>query len=221
VRERIMKRCCLLAVFLVVLPGARPAGAQVAIGVLGGLDMSDLSGDAPPRVSYASRTGFAAGIIGEFDITDDVKLSLQPMFLQKGARIGIAVPGEEEPRDSLDLRLDYVTLPVLFKIVAGNGVTYAAGGIDLGYLLDATLSEGDQKSDVSDFLKRIDLAADFGFGVQLPIGSPFLTLELRYSQSILNLAKPGQGPEGDSLPVRFRSTGFQFLAGVLLPLGER
>jgi hypothetical protein len=56
--------------------------------------------------------------------------------------------------------------------------------------------------------------------VQLPIGSPLLTLELRYEQAILNIANPDEDPEEESLPIRFRTSGFQFYAGLLLPLGR-
>jgi hypothetical protein len=47
-----------------------------------------------------------------------------------------------------------------------------------------------------------------GFGVMVPIGSPLLTFELRYSQSLLNLGKVDENPSpaAAGLRERFRST---------------
>lgn len=209
-----------LLVLVLVVGVVRPAGAQVAVGVTGGVILSDLSGDAPPKASFGTRPGFAVGIIGELEVAEDVIVSLQPMYLQRGTKIAFEVEGEEEPRDSLDLRLDYLTIPILLKVVTGSGRTYVTGGLDLGFLLDATLTATNEKLNLSDTLKSIDLAAEFGFGVVFPIGRPRLTVEARYLQSILNIAKPEENPEAVSLPLRFRSSGFQFLAGFLIPFGN-
>ena len=100
-------------------------------------------------------------------------------------------PGGEP--DTLGFTLDYVTLPILLKFVSGNGKTYVAGGLDIGFLSGAHISRDDESVDVKNSLKDIDLSADFAFGVMLPIGRPALTLEARYTQSILNVA--GQQPD--------------------------
>jgi hypothetical protein len=206
-----------VASILLLVPGT--AAAEGAIGFFGGLNRSNLSGDALPKTSYTPRLGAAAGALGEFNLTEDVRLSFQPMFIQRGSGIAFSVPNQKEERDSLDLRLNYITLPVLVKIISGNEKTYATGGLNLGYLVSAEITGGGEDQDMSDALNRIDLAADFGFGVMLPIGSPLLTMELRYEQSMLNIANPEADSSGDVLPVRFRSTNFVFLVGLLFPLG--
>lgn len=72
--------------------------------------------------------------------------------------------------------------------------------------------------DVKDALTDFDLAVIFGVGRMFPVGRPRITAEIRYSQSLFNLAGDATGQD---LPVRFRASGFQLLAGVLLPLGGR
>jgi len=191
---------------------------QVRLGAFGGLNLTGLSGDAPSGASFMSSTGFAAGIVGEFAIARDIWLSFQPMYVQKGSAIEFGFAGQEDP-DTLDLALDYITLPVLFKFVSGNGKTYASGGLDFGYLVNSTLSLDDESRDVKDAFNEFDLSADFAFGVMFPVGRPKITLEARYTQSILNLAKQGENPEPDALPTRFRNSGFQLFAGLLYPLG--
>ncbi len=215
-----MTKYLLLAACTLGLIRAPSANAQFAIGVQAGVNRTSLSGDAPSNTKYKSGTGFAAGIVGEIPLAKNVKLSLQPMYLQRPFTIAFKVEGEEEARDSIDISLDYIAMPILLKVVTGSGKTYVSGGVNLGYLVDATATAGNETSDISKVFRDIDLSAAFAFGVQLPIGSPLLTLELRYEQSILNMANPDEDPEGQSLPVRFRTSGFQFYAGILLPLGR-
>ncbi len=187
--------------------------------MFGGVDRTDLSGDAPSNTKYKPNIGFAAGLVGEFAITEDVSLSLQPMWLQKGTKIAFAVPGEVEAVDSLRVEVAYLTFPLLVKLVSGNGKTYVSGGVDLGFLLDATISGAGEDADISSSFQRTEVAADVAFGVMLPIGVPRLTIEARYSQSITNVLQPRDGPEQYSLPPRARWSGLQLFAGVLYPFG--
>jgi hypothetical protein len=195
------------------------APAQAAVGAFGGVDMTNLSGDAPAKTKYRSETGFAAGAVGEFRIAKDVWLSLQPTWLQRGTKIAFAVEGEEEAVDSLKVAANYLTLPLLVKIVSGAGKAYVSGVVDLGFLLDATLASATDSEDIGDTFRPIDLSAVFAFGVMLPVGRPHLTIELRYSQSIINTASSDQDPEVYSLPPRFRWSGLQLFAGFLYPFG--
>ncbi len=199
----------------------RLAVAQPAVGFWGGLNRASLSGDAPEDASYGTRLGFSAGVVGEFNLAKDVKLSVQPAYFQRGGKIAFEVPDEDVPRDSLQVSLDYYSLPVLLKVISGNGKTYVSSGLDFGILSQAKLSnlnKDEQAQDIKRFFQDFDVAVNFGFGVMLPLGSPLLTLELRYSQSLTNLSKPEENPGESALSPRLRSTGLQLLAGVLWPL---
>lgn len=209
----------LLVLFMVL--AVSQAHADGAVGFFGGLNFGSLSGDTPPNTSYSGRTGFMAGAFGEIRIAKDVMLSLQPMFVQKGSTITLKPITEDGEPIQNDLRLDYISFPVMFKIQSNNRATYFSGGLDLAYLLDAQLTASGEETDVAGIISQYDLSADFAFGGQISLGSPFLTLELRYSQSLLNVADLEVGDENQELPVRFRSSGFQFLAGLLFPLGVK
>jgi len=203
---------------------SRFAGAQPAVGFWGGLNRAHLSGDAPEDAGYQNRLGLAAGVVGEFNLTKDVKLSLQPMYLQRGSKIAFDVPNQAEPRDSLDVKLNYFSLPVMIKVISGNGKTYVSSGLDFGVLLQAEssdLNQDGETQDIKNLFQDFDLAVNLGFGVMLPVGAPLLTFELRYSQSLLNLSKAEENPEAAALPERFRSTGLQLLAGLLIPIGGK
>ncbi|RKY95361.1 MAG: hypothetical protein DRQ13_07235, partial [Ignavibacteriae bacterium] len=146
--------------------------AQYAIGIFGGVNNSNLTGDAPPGSTYESDIGFGVGILGEFNITSDVKISLQPMFQQKGTRIAYSVPSEREPRDSIDININYFSVPVLLKVYGGNNLLYVSGGFDLGFKLDATFKRipSDEEKDISDSFTDFDIAAIFGVGAQFRLG---------------------------------------------------
>ncbi len=208
----------LTATLLVV--GPSEATGQVNLGVFGGASLTDLAGDAPLGTKYENTTGIAAGILGEFRLGNDIWLSLQPMYVEKGSDLLVDFKPMGEP-DTLGFALDYIMLPILLKLVSRNGKTYAAGGLDVGFLSAATIGAADESVDVRNSLNKIDLSADFAFGVMLPIGRPALMLEARYTQSILNVAKPNPDFDPGTLPTRFRSSGLQLFGGLLYPLDRK
>jgi len=208
----------LIASSVVLMPGT--AGAQ-RLGIVGGLNRAGIQGDAPLNTQYSGATGFLAGVVFEFSVAQDVFVSFQPQYARRTTGIAFAIEGEEQPRDSLDVALSYVTLPVLAKVQALHGRTYVTGGFDVGMLLDAKLRGRGPDEDIKTVLNDLDVAALFGFGVVFPLGAPQLTVELRYSQSLLNLSAGGMGLSGAALPDRFRAGGFQLLAGMLVRLGGR
>lgn len=208
-----------LLLLVLLLAAAVPAGAQTAVGVTVGLNNAKLNGDIPDRLSYRNRSGPVIGGIIEFKLGDDVNLSLQPMYVQKGSDVGFKPRGAEIYQDSLEVKLDYVALPILAKVFIGGGRAFVTGGFDLAYLLDGSLKSASGELEAKTRFATFDLTADFGIGFTLPVKSAHLTFELRYQQSLVNLAKNG-GQEGDdAFPERFRSLGIQLLAGWLLPLG--
>lgn len=193
--------------------------SQTYIGATGGLMSSSLSGDAPQDASYSSKTGFSGGLVADFTLTEDIVLSIQPRYLQKGSTIAYDV-GEYELRDSLTATFDYISLPVMVKINSLNKRIYFSTGLDFGYLMNSSvenITDGSTK-DVKNLIKSYDISATFSFGVNIPVGSPIISLELRYMQSILNLSDISSTESGTTFPYRFRTSGFQFLTSILFPI---
>lgn len=193
--------------------------SQTYIGAAGGLMSSSLSGDAPQDASYSSKTGFSGGLVVDFTLTEDIILSIQPRFLQKGTSVAYDV-GEYELKDSLTATLDYVSLPIMVKINSLNKRIYFSTGLDFGYLMNSTVEnivDGSTK-DISNLFKTFDLSATFGLGVNIPVGTPIISLELRYMQSLLNLSDISSTESAEVFPYRFRTSGFQFLTSILFPI---
>ena len=208
-----------LLLFLTLLLAPR-AQAQVTIGAFGDLNFAGVSGDAPDDFSYAGNSGFGFGLIGEFHLTDDVWLSVQPMSLPRGAAIEFEFDDEEDPVKIADLSLGYIAVPVLAKFVTVGGKVYVISGFNFSFLTGANLTgveDGDEEIDVKDAVKSFDVAVDFGVGGQLPVGPIKIMLEARYEQSLVNISE--QSLDQAALRSRVRSSGLQLLAGILLPLG--
>jgi hypothetical protein len=202
---------------------AQPATARVHLGALAGLTRTSLNGDAPLGASYKHRLGFAGGLIGEVDLPQGMRLSIQPMFQQRGTTVAYEVEGEKDPRDSLSVRLDYVSVPVLLKVFSASGRMYATGGFEFGILQSATLANLNADvpdEDAKNLFQDVDVALAFGLGGVFPFDRWSLWVEGRYSQSIPNLSRSGEDPETKGLPERFRATGLQLYVGVDLPLGQ-
>lgn len=216
---RIAGRAAIVTAAL-VSAGTSAAVAQISVGAVLGVNRTGLSGDKPDNTSYSTSAGLIAGLVLEIPVAKSVAIVFQPGYRQSGANIGFQVPDQEEPVDSLSLRLDYFSIPILLKVITDGGRWYVTSGVDLGLLTSATLStvSGSQEMDVKDALSDVDLAVIFGVGRMFPVGRPRITAEIRYSQSLFNLAGDSTGQD---LPARFRASGFQLLAGVLLPLGGR
>lgn len=195
------------------------AQGQFFLGATGGLSRTSLSGDAPDNASYTSLIGFSAGLIGEYSLTDDIRLSIQPSYVRRGTGVAFDV-GEEELRDSLELSLGYFSIPVMARFMSEKKTFFVNGGFDLGVLVDASLSDVNAggKVDVKKFINGLDLMMLFGVGWSVDVAPAFLTFELRYTQSLLNAGQSDQLATAVGIPVRFRSSGLQLLAGVLFPL---
>ena len=209
----------LLAIVLIII-SVSSVRAQYAIGIFGGVNNSNLIGDAPPGSIYKSDPGLVVGLLGEFNITSDVKISFQPMFQQKGTRIAYNVISERDPQDSIDITINYFSIPILAKVYAGNDIMYVSGGFDFGFKLDATFRRisPDKEKDISDSFNDFDIAAIVGVGAQFKLGQFYIFVEGRYSQGLGNISNPDPDDPKEINP-SFRTTALQLFAGVILTLG--
>ncbi|MBK9228679.1 MAG: PorT family protein [Ignavibacteria bacterium] len=211
-----MKRILQLLGLLLTFMSLSTASAQTSVGLYGGLSMISLSGDSPELTGYSGNGGYSFGLSGEIGITKDIKLMLQPNYSSYGTMIGYDI-GEEELKDSLELDVSYYRLPVLAKFEALNDYTYFISGLDFGYLNDAKYTDVNQtieEKDISDSFQEFDLAAVFGAGVKIPVSYFIASAEVRYSQSLLNLSSNVPEVQFNSLPSRFRFSGFQIIANL-------
>ncbi len=204
-------------VLFVILLGlvAQPIYGQFAVGVVGDLNSSNISGSAPSGTIYSGRTGFGGGLILDYKVTEDVTLSLQPMILPKGTTISYDLPSYKEERDSVDAKFSYVTIPLMVKVKASK-VVYVTSGFDIGFLqsANATLINLDGEKDISENIESMDISVNFGVGFTFEVSSFNLFFEGRYSQGLFNVSNFSEINEHD-ISSDFKNSGMQLLFGAL------
>ncbi len=195
------------------------AQSQFYLGATGSFSRTSLSGDAPEDASYTSKIGFGFGAVAEYSLTSDIRLSVQPSYARRGTGVGYDI-GEEDLRDSLSLTLDYVSIPVMARFLSSGGSWFVNGGLDFGFLLEASLEDVNTGSsaDVKQSINTFDVMMIIGVGTSIALDPAFLTFELRYGQSLSNAGANDQLTAAAGIPLRFRSSGFQLLAAILFPL---
>lgn len=206
-----------LIILLIVSLWAGMLTAETSLGVIGGLTRFQMGGDNPDKTAYRTNTGGMVGGILEFGIARQVTLSLQPSYIQKGTKIAFEVEGQEERVDSVDVELEYFSIPVLVKVLTRGERFYVLSGLEFGYLLDARYITSTQDSNVKDDLEKFDLAIHFGAGYIIPVGRSRFFVEARYVQSVMNVITE-ESEDNAAFGFRLKNSGWIFCAGFLFGL---
>ncbi|AIZ63072.1 hypothetical protein PK28_04050 [Hymenobacter sp. DG25B] len=199
---------------------SQDAKAQgVRLGIKGGVNYSNLSGDLVNEDRFESKFGGHGGIMANFSVTDDGFFSIQPevLYSQKGFKNAdkeIAGTKFEGSRT-----YNYIDVPVLLKINA-DGFFFEAGP-QYSYLLkikDETKSTRNgttlyKREDTENLnnVNRSEIGYAAGLGYQSTAG--FL-VGIRYNGSFTDFAKDGY--TGDDDVKNARNQVFQASLGYLI-----
>ncbi|TXE09305.1 PorT family protein [Gelidibacter salicanalis] len=148
------------------------AQQDIQFGVKGGLNIASIygadAGDAQ------ARTSFHGGIMIEIPVFE--KLSFQPELLYTSL-------GTKED-DNSELRLDYLTLPMMVKYYVADNFSLEIGP-QIGILLSAESKvEGEGEGDAKEFFKDFDAALNLGIGYKFDNG---LNLGARYNLGLIKI----------------------------------
>ena len=211
-----MKKQSLIFVLIILFIPLSYLQAQYTLGLVAGANGAMLKGDAPKAVSYSRSWGLNLSVVGEFELSDDILLCFQPGLSQNGTIVAVEKKDIKNPVDSLNISLDYFSVPVLVKVLTTNGHTYVSGGLEFGYLVDAdaiTIEGSESNTPIADAFQNFNVSMIFGFGIIFPLSASQVTIEIRYNQGLNNLAKSEDQLENVSMPVRIRSSMIQLQAG--------
>ncbi|NQT25136.1 PorT family protein [candidate division KSB1 bacterium] len=193
---------------------ALPVGAQVNIGVLGGINLANVDIDPLEEVELSNLTAFGFGGVLDFNLNEMLTLHLELMYLQKG------VNGKWDIYD-LENKVTYLEVPILLKysIGTGNIKPYLIAGPTIGYLLSGTgkISGGGYSSeeDLKETTKNLDYGIGLGAGVGMPMGNNSIFLEARYAMGLANINDDPDDPDTE-----VKTKGIQIFAGITFPLGD-
>jgi hypothetical protein len=180
-----MKNYIIAVVMAMVFTGTLSA-QSVNLGVKGGLNVYNVTNNS----EFNSKAGVHLGLLGHVHLANTSKWALQPeiMYSSQGARIG---------ESSNRLNLDYLNVPVLIQYMFDNGFRLQAGP-QLGFLVNANTVVGENKVDVKDDYKGVDLGLSFGASyVHPPSG---FGIDARYNLGMTDI------PRGTT---EHRNNGFQ------------
>lgn len=219
-----MKKKLLLATLFAACAATSGAYAQgIRLGVKGGANLSNLSGDLTDEDRFKNKVGFHGGVMVNIGLLDDGFLSLQPevLYSQKGftyADNEFTILGARYKYEG-DRTYNYIDVPVLLKINAGG--FYVEAGPQYSYLLkvkdDSKFSvngnTATQRSNTADLdnVNRNELGYAAGLGFQSDMG---LLLGLRYNGSFTDFGKDGYA---DNDVRNARNSVFQLSLGYLIP----
>lgn len=193
--------------------------SQTSLGIFAGLNSAKLKGDSPKYASYKSLMGLNAGVYLDVKLSKLIYLSFQPSYSQEGTRVMYDVSDSDELVDSLQIKLNYFSLPILLKVTSTNKRFYAIAGIETSYLLDSYIKykEGEEKEDLTSDVAELNIALAFGAGLRIPLKFGRIFIELRYSQGLVNLTDE---PIYKSEIPRVKTSDFRILAGYEIPLSK-
>ena len=209
---------------------------ELKVGVIGGVNFADLYMESSTGTEFltSSKTKPAAGLVADLQLNDFAHISIEPMYLGKGA---VQKATEEFP--DICMNMSFIEMPVFFKAAFGDFVRpYIKAGPSIGILID---SEGDYesggvvdggalrtyKTDLGDVLQSIDFSVSAGAGLSLAFGQNVVFVEGRYSHGLVDLWKGGEieWKSGDEVikvdaveEAIVRTHGIQVLAGIVFPL---
>ncbi len=176
-----MKRMILV---LIAAGSAMFASAQVQFGVKAGYNLSNLM-ISPSQPGVSSKSDFSAGVIASIPLI--AGCSLQPEIMYSGQGTSFS--------DSFatgKLNYGYLNVPVLFKFQHSSGL-FAETGPQVGFLLSAKETAGDQSVDTKSNTQSTDFSWVFGIGYKLPLG---LGIDARYNLGLTNVEKGDIGSVG-------------------------
>lgn len=165
-----MKKSVLLtAIAMVITSMMAMAQIQVAVGVKGGPNFTNLDVNSTLAANYEGRTGFHGGGFALIKLT---KIGIQPevIFSRQGSKLDVT---------SVDF--DYLNIPVMLKLYLAAGLNLQVGpqfgflNKTAGELLDIN---GDPVVAAKSLFKKSDLSLAAGVGWDLPFG---LMVEARYN----------------------------------------
>lgn len=182
-----MKKTVIVLLLSVVGYGAF-AQAQVALGLKAGVNVAKLNND---DLESSSITAFHGGAFALFKFT---AIGIQPelLFSQQGSKV------EDISGDPQDLKMSYMTIPVMVKFYLPGGFNLQAGP-QFGFLNSAEFDG----TDVKDSFKNSDMSLNLGAAWDAPFG---LVLDARYNIGLSDVSD-------DSTLGELKSGIFQFSLG--------
>jgi hypothetical protein len=174
----------LFTVILVFVAFTSISLAQMQIGVKAGLNIANQGGDDADNLfetSLDSRTGFNGGLFFMYQFNNLLAIQPEAYYTMKGAATNLT-------GTDITLKLDYVEIPVLFKVVIPTEGMNLKPSLFVGPAIAFNTSakiKGEYQGqsaevDIDTLVKSTDFSLIFGGGLGFMIGNNELGVDIRY-----------------------------------------
>lgn len=197
---------------------------QSRIGVVIGLNSGKFRGDSPPGGKYVAGSDFMIGGSFDYQVKERIFLSVAPSYIYTQSKIQFPKLIEEEGEiievyeDSIHLKFQMLSIPLLLKLVSENNKWEFTGGFEIAFPTKLNASNTNDEDDLLKQVKGTNVNMLFGIGYRIPINRHLLSVILAYSQGLTNVANNFDDP--DALLPRVRFTYFQISAAWTIPFGK-
>ena len=211
-------RIIFLFVFLLTCPFQANVFSQISIGAYTGITSPKLTGDSSPYAFYDLKIGGVFGLRIDIPLSRSVDLSVLPAFTQYRGKY-MVYDWNDKPLDSLNVRYNVFSIPLGITITSMNERFYVFGGFEFRVPLSMKGYGVGNTIDLSNILRKYNIAVQFSAGYKIPIGKPLLYFELGYSQGLTKIGK--ETSDIDSYLLRVRHRDIKFFVGIQVPLGKK
>ena len=204
-----MKKVIVAAMLFSLLFGAinlfaqAPTTGITSKGIKAGINMAKFTGsDADDAFGndISMRTGLAAGVFITYSFSDLFAIQPEVYYAMKGSKSNY--PYSEDLNIDLTEKLDYIEIPVLFKVMLAGGTSFKPNfyaGPEVGILLSAK-AKGEAggtsfETDIKDNIKSTDFGLIGGVGTDIPMGNGKLTFDIRYDVGLAKVVDYSPAPK--------------------------
>jgi opacity protein-like surface antigen len=161
----------------------------INIGIKGGLNLFNIINDN--NVSYDSKAGVHAGLIGHIHLTRQIALQPELVYSVQGAQFDVAGVNNK-------INLGYINVPLMVQYMFDNGFRLQAGP-QIGFLANAKSKTNNASFDVKNNFKKVDIGLGAGIGYVEP--SSGLGIDARYNFGLSDI--------NENTAVKSTNRGFQ------------
>lgn len=170
-----MKKILVIVALTSLFMATKVNAQEFKYGAKAGVNLATFNGKDVDDVKML--TSFNIGLVGEYAFSDKMAIQPELLFSAQGAKF-------EGNIDNVKVKLNYLSLPIMFKYYVAEGLSIQAGP-QISYLLSAKVGDEDVKDDA----KKIDFALGLGAGYRLDNNIFF---DARYTYGLSKVSKDAE-----------------------------
>ncbi len=171
INNKKMKKIFMFVAIATIFVTTQVNAQNFKYGIKGGANFATFGGkDTHKDTKFG--TAWNVGLVGEYFFNEKMAIQPELLFSHQGAKVS-----------DVKHKLNYVTLPIMFKYNIYKGLNLQAGP-QIGYLIAA--KEGDE--DVKSKMNKVDFAINLGVGYRFTNN---IFMDLRHNFGVSKLDKDG------------------------------